>query len=74
VVGVVTVIDIGDAKFDFEHCCRKSHAIVSTLVVFPYQSGRVVPLMLTDIDERASAHAHLLRPRRQHDHSESRPR
>ncbi|MEV3904590.1 hypothetical protein AB0K11_19885 [Mycobacterium sp. NPDC050551] len=39
-IGVVTVIDIGDAEFDFEHCCRKSHVIVSTLVVFPERSGR----------------------------------
>jgi hypothetical protein len=29
------VIDIGDAKFDFEDCCRKGHVIVSTLVVLP---------------------------------------
>jgi hypothetical protein len=40
VIGVVTVIDIGDAKFDFEYRCRKGHVIVSTLVVFPEQSGR----------------------------------
>ena len=40
VIGVVTVIDIGDAEFDFEHCCRKGHAIVSTLVRPPKQSGR----------------------------------
>ncbi|BBZ75969.1 hypothetical protein MANY_13060 [Mycolicibacterium anyangense] len=26
------MIDVGDAKFDFEHCCRKSHALVSTMV------------------------------------------
>jgi hypothetical protein len=40
VIGVVTVIDIGDTKFHFEHCCRKSHVILSTQVVFPEQSGR----------------------------------
>jgi hypothetical protein len=33
VIGVITVIDVGDAKFDFEHRCGKSHVIVSTLVV-----------------------------------------
>lgn len=41
VIGVVTVIDIGDAKFDFENCCRKGHVIVSTRVVPPEQSGRI---------------------------------
>jgi hypothetical protein len=40
VIGVVTVVDIGDAEFDFEHCCRKGHVIVSTLGVFREQSGR----------------------------------
>jgi hypothetical protein len=40
VIGVVPVIDIGDAEFDFEHRCRKGHAIVSTRVAFPECSGR----------------------------------
>lgn len=40
VIGVVAVIDIGDGEFDLEHCRRKSHVIVSTLVVLPVQSGR----------------------------------
>ena len=40
VIGVVTVIDIGDAKLNLEHCCRKGHVIVSTPVVFPEWSGR----------------------------------
>ena len=53
VIGVVTVIDIGDAKFDFEHCCRKGHVIVSTLVVFLEQSGLV---------ERPGGHGFLTRP------------
>ncbi len=38
-IGVVTVIDIGDAKPNSEHCCRKGHVIASTLVVFPEQPG-----------------------------------
>jgi hypothetical protein len=38
-IGVVTVTDIRDTKFDFEHCCRKGHAIVSTPVVFLQQSS-----------------------------------
>lgn len=41
VIGVVAVIDIGDAKFDFENCCRKGHVIVSTQVVRPEQAGRI---------------------------------
>jgi hypothetical protein len=40
VIGVVAVIDIRDAEFDFEHCCRKGHVIVSTLVVFPERLAR----------------------------------
>ena len=40
VIGIVTVIDIRDAEFDFEHCCRKGHVMVSTLVMIPEQSGR----------------------------------
>lgn len=40
VIGIVTVIDIGDTKLDFEYCCRKGHVIVCTQVVSPEQSGR----------------------------------
>ena len=40
VIGVVAVIDIGDAKCDFEDCCRKGHGLVSTRVVHAQQSGR----------------------------------
>ncbi len=43
VIGVVTVIDIGDAELDFEHCCRKGHVLVSTQVAYPEQSGRRAP-------------------------------
>ncbi|GAB5905955.1 hypothetical protein OKHIF_40560 [Mycobacteroides chelonae] len=56
VIGVVTVIDIGDAKFDFEDCCRKGHVIVSTQVVPTEQSGRIQwsdPPSQTSVRERA---------------------